>query len=209
MRGEAAERRARAHASNPLAGDTLAAVFPADLLWPGGIVAGYAPFRTEIDPRPLMRRLARLGARVALPVTPMRGTEAPLSFREVDPERAPAPGRYGIAEPDAACPTVEPDLVLVPLLAFDRGGRRLGYGAGWYDRTLADLRARRPTPAIGLAYAAQEVERVPTDPHDVPLDGVCTELEHLDTRREAFFAMPPEPDFRDREQPGPPPIREW
>lgn len=138
-------------------------------------MAGYSPFRTEIDGRPLLRRLAGLGAVVALPVTPAKGADAPLGFRRVDPERALAPGRYGIAEPDETCPPVEPDLLLVPLLAFDRRGGRLGYGAGWYDRTLAALRATKPVLAIGLAYAAQEVERVPTDPHDVPLEGVCTE----------------------------------
>lgn len=183
LRVEAAARRARALLANPLAGETLAAMFPAELVRTGSVAAGYAPFRTEIDPRPLLRRLADLGAAVALPVTPAKGREGSLVFRSVDPRRALAAGRYGVSEPDETCPAVEPDLVLVPLLAFDRGGGRLGYGAGWYDRTLTALRSRRNALAVGLAYAAQEVERVPTDPHDVPLDGVCTEREWLDLRR--------------------------
>jgi 5-formyltetrahydrofolate cyclo-ligase len=176
LRARAALARARAHSANPMAGATLSAVFPRALLpRPDAVVAGYWPFRTEIDPRPLMGRLARLGARLALPVTPAKGSDAPLSFRLWTPGGALAPGAFRVHEPGEDCETVAPDLLLVPLLAFDRSGRRLGYGAGHYDRTLAGLRAARPTPAIGLAFAAQEVERVPTDPHDQHLDGVVTE----------------------------------
>lgn len=182
LRAEAAGRRAAAARANPLAGETAAALFPAESIGPGRVVAGYAPFRTEMDPRPLMRRLERLGARLALPVTPEKGSEGSLTFRLLDPAFGLAAGRYGIAEPDAACEPCDPDLLLVPLLAFDRTGARLGYGAGWYDRTLARLRATKPVTAVGLAYAAQEVGRVPTDPHDVALDLVCTERGMLEPR---------------------------
>jgi 5-formyltetrahydrofolate cyclo-ligase len=175
LRAEAAAARARAFAANPLAGETLAGLFPASLVQPGMVVAGYAPFRTEIDPRPLMRRLERLGARLALPVTPATGKDEPLSFRLLDPTRGLAAGRYGIPEPDAACRACAPDLLLVPLLAFDRRGGRLGYGAGWYDRTLVSLRASKPVVAVGLGFAVQEIPRVPTGPQDGALDDVCTE----------------------------------
>lgn len=208
-RARAVERRARAFATNPVAGQTLAALFPAGLVRPDAVVAGYAPFRTEIDPRPLMRRLESLGARLALPATPAKGTDAPLLFRLLDPARELSARRYGIQEPDSACEPCEPDVVLVPLLAFDGRGGRLGYGAGWYDRTLARLRTSKKVVAIGLAYSAQEVETVPADPHDQVLDGICTERAWLDTRWDAFFSSPPCPDFPDREQPPLSPVREW
>lgn len=178
-RAEAAASRARAHAANPLAGETLAALFPASWIRSGTVVAGYAPFRTEIDPRPLMRRLERLGARLALPVTPASGVDGPLAFRAFDRSRPLAAGRYGIPEPDEDCAACEPDVVLVPLLAFDRLGGRLGYGAGWYDRTLAALRATRVIAAVGLAFSRQEVARAPSGAHDRPLDAVCTETRFL------------------------------
>jgi 5-formyltetrahydrofolate cyclo-ligase len=180
LRARAALTRARAHSVNPVAGATLSAVFPRDLLPRAkAVVAGYWPFRTEIDPRPVMQRLARLGARLALPVTPAKGADAALSFRLWTPGEPLAPGAFGVPEPGEACETVEPDLLLVPLLAFDRSGRRLGYGAGHYDRTLAALRAARPVRAVGLAFAAQEVDRVPTDAHDQHLDGVVTERAYI------------------------------
>ena len=185
LRARAALVRARANSANPVAGATLAAVFPRGLLpRPEAVVAGYWPFRTEIDPRPLMARLQRLGAGLALPVTPAKGSDAPLSFRRWSAGALLSPGAFRVHEPGEECETIEPDLLLVPLLAFDRRGHRLGYGAGHYDRTLAALRARRPTVAIGLAFAAQEVERVPTDPHDQLLDGVVTERVYSASRKD-------------------------
>lgn len=185
LRAEAAVRRAQAQANNPLAGETLAAVFPTTLLpAKGAVVSGYWPFRSEIDPRPLMRRLARLGVTLALPITPAKGVEGPLSFRLWTPQIRLAPSAFGVHEPDAAQPALEPDLLLVPLLAFDLRGHRLGYGAGHYDRALACLRARKPILAIGLAYGAQAMDRLPDGPHDQVLDGVLTERAYSAFRKD-------------------------
>lgn len=136
------------------------------------IVAAYLPMRSEIDPLPTMLALAGLGYRVAAPVITARGQ--PLRFREWRPGAALAPGPLGAPAP-AAGDWIEPDAVLAPLLAFDAAGWRLGYGGGYYDRTLADLRARRPVPALGFAYAGQEVVATPHGPGDARLDGVVTE----------------------------------
>jgi 5-formyltetrahydrofolate cyclo-ligase len=185
LRAEAAERRAQAAAAHPLAGQTLAAVFPAGLIPPSGsVVAGYWPFRSEIDPRPLLERVSRLGLKAALPVTPPKGSDEALSFRLWDPTHDLARGHFGVHEPPAHAATVEPDLVLVPMLAFDLGGHRLGYGAGHYDRTLERLRALKPVTAIGLAFAAQQVQRLPADPHDQKLDGVVTERAYIAFRKD-------------------------
>lgn len=184
LRAAAAARRATAHAADPAAGERLAAMFHVKhFLYRGGVAAGYHPFRTEIDPRPLMRRMARAGARLALPTTPPRGSDAALAFRLLREEDVLSPSAFGVHEPPADAPLVEPDLVLVPLLAFDRTGARLGYGAGHYDRTLPELAARRAGfRAIGLAFAAQEVERLPAEPHDHPLDGIATERAYIPVR---------------------------
>jgi 5-formyltetrahydrofolate cyclo-ligase len=184
LRALATQARARAQALNPLAGETAAALFPLALLPPGAVVAGYWPFRSEIDPRPLMRRLARLGAVPALPVTPAKGSDAPLSFRVWSPTSPLARSAFGVHEPDAGGDPVEPDLLLVPLLAFDDRGHRLGYGAGHYDKTLAQLKAIKPVIAIGLAFAAQRVGRLPDEPHDEVLDGVLTERGYSASRRD-------------------------
>jgi 5-formyltetrahydrofolate cyclo-ligase len=185
LRAEAERRRGRAATRNPLAGETLAAIFPAAWLPdPGAVVSGYWPIRSEIDPRPLMRRLARLGARLALPVTPPRGSDGPLTFRLWTPDLALTVGGFGVHEPGADVPEVEPDLLLVPLLAFDGRLHRLGYGAGHYDRTLAGLRSRKPVRAVGLAFAAQAVDRLPEDPHDEVLDGVVTERAYSGFRKD-------------------------
>ena len=150
----------------------------------GAVVSGYWPFRTEIDPRPLMRRLARLGATVALPATPAKGADAPLTFRLWRDADALSRGSFGVREPPPDAPVLEPDLVLVPLLAFDRIGHRLGYGAGHFDRTLERLRALKPVTAIGLAYAVQAVDALPYGPHDQKLDGVCSERGYTALRKE-------------------------
>lgn len=182
-RSEAVRRRAAARAADPLAGERLALHLPSELRPPpGGVVGGYHPFRTEIDPRPLMATLQAAGCVLALPCTPPRGSDAGLAFRRLDPTHTLAPSAFGVAEPPAHAERVEPDLVLVPLLAFDRTGARLGYGAGHYDRTLPRLAARPGLRAIGLAYAAQEVERLPVEPHDARLDGILTERAYIPTR---------------------------
>src|SRR4051794_1460576 len=105
----------------------------------GLVVAGYSPIRGEMDPAPLMQKLARQGAALALPAVVAR--EQPLLFREWNPDVALVRGQFDILEPSSDAPVVRPDIILVPLAAFDRGGHRVGYGAGYYDRTLRELQA--------------------------------------------------------------------
>jgi 5-formyltetrahydrofolate cyclo-ligase len=139
----------------------------------GPMVAGYWPIRDELDPRPALRALREGGARIALPA--VVGETAPLVFREWrEGDRLAGDGR-GLQAPLPTAPSLDPDLILVPLLAFDGRGTRLGYGAGYYDRTLAVLRARRAVIALGLAYEVQELPEIPSGPLDAPLDGVVTE----------------------------------
>ena len=149
-------------------------------LAPGATVAGYSPIRSELDPTPLMQKLAAEGARLALPVITARGQS--LRFRVWHPGDRLLPGPLGILEPSPAAAEIVPDIVLVPLAAFDRTGHRIGYGAGHYDRTLAQLHKSKGFAAIGLAFAAQEVEAVPALQHDVPLDYVLTESNLFDFR---------------------------
>jgi len=137
----------------------------------GPVVSGYWPIRTEIDPRPALRALSET-RRIVLPV--VEGAGRPLAFRSWHPGAAMERGVYGAQIP--ADPAGEdPQILILPLLAFDARGYRLGYGGGFYDRTLAKLRALRPTVAIGFAYAAQEVGAVPVEPTDERLDLVVTE----------------------------------
>jgi 5-formyltetrahydrofolate cyclo-ligase len=141
--------------------------------WPPparAVVAGFWPLAGEIDIRPLLRGLLERGHRILLPVTPARGQ--PLAFRCWRPEEPLEAGRFGTMHPNAGPEEFAPEFLLVPLLAFDRRGGRLGFGAGYYDRTLAALPG---VPTLGCAFAAQEVERVPSGPYDVPLDAVATE----------------------------------
>jgi 5-formyltetrahydrofolate cyclo-ligase len=146
----------------------------------GAVVAGYSPIRSEIDPGPLMRALAGLGAVLALPI--IMSSDRPLSFRawsSGDPMRR---GSLGIPEPLPEAPELIPDIVLVPLAAFDSAGHRIGYGAGHYDRTLAHGRAAKPIRAVGLAFSLQEIEAIPALSHDVSLDYVLTEAKVFDFR---------------------------
>jgi 5-formyltetrahydrofolate cyclo-ligase len=147
---------------------------------PGIVVAGYSPIRSEIDPVPLMHELAARGARLALPVITARGRS--LIFRIWFPGDRLLQGPLGILEPSPAAAEVTPDIVLVPLAAFDRSGHRIGYGAGHYDRTLVQLHKSKGFAAIGLAFAAQEVKTVPALAHDVALDYVLTEKRVFDFR---------------------------
>jgi 5-formyltetrahydrofolate cyclo-ligase len=139
----------------------------------GAVLAGYSPIRSEIDPAPLMRMLAAQGAQLALPAITARGKS--LIFRAWSANDRLMLGSLGILEPSPAAAELVPDIILVPLAAFDRAGHRIGYGAGHYDVTLAHLRKAKAITAIGLAFAVQEIKAVPMQPHDVALDYVLTE----------------------------------
>lgn len=140
---------------------------------PGAVVAGYWPTDHEIDVRPLLTRLSERGYALAMPV--VLNKEQPLRFRKWVPGVQMVPGRFGIPMPPDTLPELRPDVVLTPLLAFDREGYRLGRGAGYYDRTLATLRATGYVTAVGIAFAGQEVPAVPHDVRDQRLDWIVTE----------------------------------
>ena len=175
LRRQARERRAqlpleaRTAAGEGLREQFLSAIQP----FRGAIVSGYGPIEAELDPRPLLLALRNDDHRVGLPVVAGKGL--PLLFREWTDSQPLENAPFGLAQPPDTAAELEPDLLIVPLLAFDRAGDRLGYGAGYYDLTLAALRRRKPVLAVGVAYAAQEVERVPRDPWDEPLDWIVTE----------------------------------
>ena len=139
----------------------------------GAIVAGYWPIKTELDPRPLMTALRGIGLNTSLPATPTPG--APLIFHEWQDGDDVIAGMYGTSEPVSSAPVCYPELLLVPMLAFDDEGFRLGYGGGFYDRSLEELRAMGGAVyALGIAYDAQRVDEVPIGAHDAQLDGVLT-----------------------------------
>lgn len=173
-RRTAAAVRRVAFETDPQAGALLARHFP-DEIWPPlhSIAAGYFAIRDEIDPRPLMETFHCEQVRLALPC--VTGPDQPLVFRSWSPGDELVKGTFAISEPRASATEVRPSLVLLPLLAFDGAGRRLGYGAGFYDRTIETLRALGPVTTVGLAYEAQRLKRVPTAGHDAPLDWIVTE----------------------------------
>src|SRR5215471_7629181 len=147
---------------------------------PGTVVSGFSPLKSEISPLPLLRRLADAGASLALPVVVGRGQ--PLVMRAWSFGAPLVSGVWGIREPPADAPELFPDILIVPLLAFDRRGHRIGYGAGYYDMTISGLRAMKPVLAIGLAFAVQEIAAVPATPRDARLDLVLTERGAIDFR---------------------------
>jgi len=169
----AAERQAAAEA-------IAARAFPLAIT-PGMIVAGFSPMKTEINPIPLLRKLSRQGARLALPCIAGRGL--PLIMRAWDFGGALKSGQWGIREPTPDAPQVAPDILIVPLAAFDRTGHRIGYGAGYYDMTIAALRTSKKIIAVGIAFAAQEIPSVPATERDERLDLVLTEREIMDFRK--------------------------
>lgn len=150
------------------------ALLAADLAIPtGAVVSGFLPIRDEIDAVPLLSALAARGHPLALPV--VVGGSAGLVFRRWRPGEPLVAAGFGLREPPAAAGEVAPDVLLVPLAAFDRRGHRIGYGRGYYDKALAALDAGGRRRAIGVAFAAQEVPAVPDEPHDRSLDAVLTE----------------------------------
>jgi 5-formyltetrahydrofolate cyclo-ligase len=174
-RRDALPAKARAAAAEAIA----ARPFPVAIR-PGSIVSGFFPIRSEINPLPLMRRLATAGAKLGLPVVAGRGQ--PLTLRAYafgDPLKQ---GQWGIREPMSEAAEVVPDVMLVPLAAFDRRGHRIGYGAGYYDMTITRARGVKPVTAIGIAFAVQEIDAVPDTPRDARLDLVLTEREVIDCR---------------------------
>lgn len=174
MRLSAFERRAEAFLRHGKAASAAVAAI-ADTSLPvreGCIVSAYFAMRDELDPAPVLARAIAHGAVCALPCVVAKGQ--PLRFRRWMPGDATRPAGFGTREPAESAPEVEPDILIVPLLAFDAAGYRLGYGGGFYDRTLAALRQRKAVLAIGFGYAEQSVEAVPREVHDERLDAILT-----------------------------------
>ena len=179
-RSAAARRDALPAEERKAAAEAIAArAFPLPVA-PGAIVSGFMPFKSEINPLPLLQQLEGAGARLALPRIVGRGH--PLSMRAWEFGVPLTRGQWGIREPRADAPEVDPDILIVPLLVFDRAGYRLGFGAGYYDMTLTALRVRKTIAAVGIAFAAQEVPAVPRTERDARLDLVLTEREAIDLR---------------------------
>ena len=181
LRREALARREALHADLRAAAAQAIAARPFPIAVPAGaIVSGFMPLKNEINPLPLLLNLAQAGARLALPAVAGRGK--PLTMRAYAAGDQLASGAWGIREPKPEAPEVLPDILIVPLLAFDRRGHRIGFGAGYYDMTITALRAHKPIVAVGIAFAAQEIDSVPTTPRDARLDLVLTERETIDVR---------------------------
>jgi 5-formyltetrahydrofolate cyclo-ligase len=166
----------------PDAAERAAAFLPMGDLPPFKVVAGYHALGAELSPWPVLRRLQAAGARIALPVAPQ--PHAALVFRAFHPDQPLEPDAARIPSPTDAAEVLIPDLIIAPLIAFDRDGYRLGQGGGYYDRTLEALRAHGGAFVIGLAYAGQEAPRVPRDDHDQPLDAILTETGYHPIRRD-------------------------
>jgi len=175
LRKTLAARRQAAFEADGDAGAHLAQAFQTDgpPVPKGVVVAGFWPIKTEVDVRPLMDHLRGLGAQLALPNAPDR--LGGLDFRRYDGGPPEAVDAWAIPAPAKDAKVLRPDIVLVPLLGFDRHGGRIGYGAGLYDRALTQLRQGGTVIAVGVGYAAQEVDEIPREAHDALLDWVITE----------------------------------
>lgn len=178
-RREAAARRHAVHGRDDgEAGTRLATRFRQAITpSPGAVVSGYWPIRDEVDTRPLMDLLHAAGHPIGLPV--IVGRDTPLVFRAWRPGEPLIDGTFATSVPPESAPEVTPEILLVPLLAFDRTGYRLGYGGGFYDRTIGKLRAAGGCLAVGVAYAGQQVDDVPRDPFDQPLDRIITDRDAI------------------------------
>lgn len=174
LRGRAEARRKAAHRD----GTGLARIAAGHVLAEIGRLRGrvtvgcYVPFRSEIDTLPLMRALTGLGTPLCLPV--VAGPGLPLRFRSWNLGEPLAPGAFGVMVPDQG-EEIVPNVLIVPLLAYDDACTRLGYGGGFYDRTIGALRENGEVTALGFAYRAQKLRNLPVEPWDVPLDAVVTE----------------------------------
>jgi 5-formyltetrahydrofolate cyclo-ligase len=173
--------RTRLAGEAPDAAERAAAHLPLDHLPTFASFAGYHALGAELDPSPLIRRLSAMGALSALPVC--EGPFMPLVFRLREPGVRLVPDALGVPSPPPSAQLVQPDLVIAPLLAFDRRGGRLGQGGGHYDRTLEALRAHKQVFVLGLAYAGQEIEAAPMQPHDQRLDAILTETGYIEVEK--------------------------
>ena len=143
---------------------------------PGTVVSAYLPIRSEIDPRPLMAELAKLGARLCLPVVTSK-TE--IEFREMVRGAPLVESAFGTVGPDENAEALDPEILVMPLSVFDCKGGRIGYGGGFYDRAIERLQSKQmPLHLLGMAYSIQEVEEVPMEKHDQYLHGIITETEY-------------------------------
>ena len=169
--------RRRLAEARPDAAARAAALAPLERLPRFETFGAYHALGSEMDPGPLAKRLLETGARLALPAA--ETPDGALRFRLWSPGDPLAPDAVGVPSPTLAAPEAYPRLVIAPLLAFDRAGGRLGQGGGHYDRTLQNLRAHGPVFVLGLAYAGQELEAIPMEPHDERLDAILTESGYI------------------------------
>lgn len=182
LRSEMKRRRAVLAQNNPLAGDRLAErtaeSLDARLAWPApdALIAGYWPIQSEINPFPLMQVFEARGYGLALPCLVPDGHTFRMIFRRFSLGDALVSGPFDIQQPSDAADEILPDVMFLPLLAFDEQGWRLGYGGGYYDRVLARLRATRTVRAYGIAFSGQQLAEIPFEVHDQPLDGIFTDL---------------------------------
>jgi 5-formyltetrahydrofolate cyclo-ligase len=186
LRVKAAEARRVAHAADQRgeAAHLVAKHFLSAVEIPAAAtIGGYWPIGTELDGRPLLELLHERGHVCGLPVVRRR---QPLIFHRWTPATRLQPGIFGIPMPDQHTPEVVPDVLLVPMIAYDSHGRRLGYGGGYIDRTIPAIRARKKLLTVGIAYAAQQVATVPTDAYDQPLDWIVTERDAQRIERRRF-----------------------
>jgi 5-formyltetrahydrofolate cyclo-ligase len=170
--------RRRLAAEIPDAAQRAAKRLPVDRLPPFRVFSLYHPQGSELDPLPLMRALWSREATPTLPVAVDR--HSPLVFRLWNKGMRLEPDAFGIPAPVPVMPALTPDLVVAPVLGFDRRGHRLGQGAGHYDRTIANLRATKSVFVIGLAYSGQEVDELPAEAHDARLDAILTETDYIE-----------------------------
>jgi len=179
LRKQARERRRDLACAARAAGEAVAErLAPLVLAETSGVVAGYSAIGDELDPGALLRRLDAAGRSLALPR--VEQSQRPLGFRRWRPGDPLRRGPYGVMEPTGEAEPVRPGVLLVPLLCFDRAGYRLGYGGGYYDRSIAAFAQTNTRPVlIGLAYAGQEVDAVPRSAHDAAMDMIATEAEIL------------------------------
>ena len=173
--------RRRLAETTPDAAQRAARLLPASRFARFSTIAAYCPQGSELDPGPVLAAILDLSpgrARACLPVAIARASA--LVFRLWRPGERLVTDAFGVPSPPPGAPEALPNLVITPLLAFDRRGGRLGQGGGHYDRTLAALRRQRPVFVLGVAFSAQEVDLVPTEAHDARLNAIVTETEYIE-----------------------------